>query len=1239
MSTSRLDVMSICATALELPDPAARAAYLDAACGGDAAIRAEIEGLLAPLERAGWSLNGGPTPEPATGAFDVAEPASPAGPKDGTTTTFERMPDTPTSDLTGSYDGRGVSPGVTIVGKYKLVEEIGEGGMGTVFLAMQTEPVKRLVAVKVIKSGMDSKAVLARFEAERQALAMMDHPNIARVLDAGATEDVRPFFVMELVKGVPITKFCDDRRLTTHQRLDLFVPVCQAIQHAHQKGVIHRDIKPSNVLVAMYDDRPVPKVIDFGVAKATGSQLTDHTLVTGFGAVVGTPEYMSPEQASLNQMDVDTRSDVYALGILLYELLTGSPPFSRKELEQSGLLEIFRVIREKEPPRPSVKLSTSEGLPSLAANRGTEPRRLKALVKGELDWIVMKALEKDRGRRYETANGFAADVMRYLAGEAVHAVPPSGWYRLRKTLRRNRGPVAAAAIVLLVLIGGVIGTTIGMLRADAAKGQMQNERDDKEAALKEAEGQRKKAEYQAASIGIDRDMEGNPEPKVELLRLARRLPTVPEHSAELRNFVIRRMILLASVIQRPATFIQSSSDGLSVMSSEFGVNVLRHSISGQQLTVLPAVAEFTMNRRYIIAAQSNGLVGQLHGKIGVWDRDGRLMTTIPKSTEGPVSASVSPDGQRLVYTEGGFWNPTRTRFWDFPSGKLVAEVPELTGRPIEHFFSPEGAIYLKVVGSLPGENEYKILEVWSAQTGQKVREIGRFRTYLWVSFSPNGKYVAGLELNDGAKLHCWKVATWEKAWPSVTLNFASPPICWCGEDSPTVCTNNSMDLAGGSVNETYVHGYGSIPAPIHKAHGYTGLALDGTLYNLRTGRKLLLPDDKRFPDEIIHLAALGRYFVGTRGTYDVTVDKPLAPGRESASPSDRWLLTYNPPGEEAGRYFPIMLDPPYSIEPVVAWAKLVARGELDVNGGFRGWNEEEWESHRQRFDRVFFRDDPDSVLGQVVLDPWYWLRQELRLSLANVPPPNIRVIRDEQRPAIDEALRLCDRLITKEQRWENYATRAWLRSWDSPAPALSDALEATRLAGILINPYYDAAETDMNWRIRTFDLSWRIGTEGARPDADYRIALRWVERLQTEGYRGLWQSKAILLYRVGRYFESVSALASEEMEPFPTQVTRAVLAGATFSTVQFPGLIALAHPDSNYPAVKQDRLPALRAMCQHKLGQRQQALDLLDRARSLLLETGNAETGNAETGSGVWRDIPIYLYREAHELITGKPPP
>jgi tetratricopeptide (TPR) repeat protein/tRNA A-37 threonylcarbamoyl transferase component Bud32 len=452
---------TIFAQAIEIADPEERAAFLSQACGNDAQLHDEVEKLVRDYFRAGGFLQ-----QPA--ARLVATTDEPAA--------RER-------------------PG-TVIGPYKLLEQIGEGGMGAVWMAQQTAPVKRLVAVKLIKAGMDSKQVIARFEAERQALALMDHANIARVLDAGTTDAGRPYFVMDLVKGVPITKYCDDHHLTPRQRLELFVPVCQAVQHAHQKGIIHRDLKPSNVLVALYDGKPVPKVIDFGVAKAAGHALTDKTLVTGFGNIVGTLEYMSPEQAEINQLDIDTRSDIYSLGVLLYELLTGSPPFTKKDLEKAGMLEMLRVIREQEPSKPSTKLSTAEGLPTLAANRGTEPAKLTKLVRGELDWIVMKALEKDRSRRYETASAFAADVQRYLNDEPILACPPSVWYRFRKFARRNRSRVVAAGVLGFALLVAVaaIGWAVRDRAARQAKFAIDLELALDRVDLFQSQGQRAKAQ-------------------------------------------------------------------------------------------------------------------------------------------------------------------------------------------------------------------------------------------------------------------------------------------------------------------------------------------------------------------------------------------------------------------------------------------------------------------------------------------------------------------------------------------------------------------------------------------------------------------------------------------------------------------------------------------------------------------------------------------------------------------------
>jgi serine/threonine protein kinase/tetratricopeptide (TPR) repeat protein len=431
-----------------------RTAFLDAQCAGDPALRAAVEALLAAEQSAGAFL-AGPTLEPS-----VSTP--------------------PTTGI----------PTPRQIGHYKLLQEIGEGGFGTVWLAEQEQPVRRRVALKVIKLGMDTRQVIARFEAERQALAIMDHPNIARVFDAGATDNGRPFFVMELVKGEPITVYCDRNNLSIRQRLELFAQVCQAIQHAHQKGIIHRDIKPSNVLVSTQDERPLAKVIDFGIAKATQSRLTEKTLFTEFRQLIGTPESMSPEQAG-GSLDIDTRTDIYSLGVLLYELLTGTPPFDPRELRSKAYGEIQRVIREVDPPRPSTRLSTmQDALPSVAARRQVEPRKLNTIIRGELDWIVMRCLEKDRTRRYETANGVVADVLHYLANEPVSAGPPGAAYRIRKFIRRHRATVTLSAAALLLIVAGT-ALYVRSIRAEQARTR---------AALTEANAQRDEAERQKRQV-------------------------------------------------------------------------------------------------------------------------------------------------------------------------------------------------------------------------------------------------------------------------------------------------------------------------------------------------------------------------------------------------------------------------------------------------------------------------------------------------------------------------------------------------------------------------------------------------------------------------------------------------------------------------------------------------------------------------------------------------------------------
>lgn len=400
------------------------------------------------------------------------------------------------------------------IGVYRLREQIGEGGFGVVFVAEQTKPVRRLVALKVIKPGMDSKEVIARFEAERQALALMNHPNIARVLDAGTTETGRPYFAMELVRGVPITEFCDQHRLSTKERLRIFVDACLAVQHAHQKGIIHRDIKPSNVMVTLHDHRPVAKVIDFGIAKATGRRLTEKTVYTAYGQMIGTPMYMSPEQAQLSGLDVDTRSDVYSLGVLAYELLTGSTPFNKETLDNAGFDEMRRIIIEEEPRRPSLQVSTlkAEHLTTVSDQRKMDFRRLSGNLKGELDWIVMKALEKDRARRYETAASLADDIDRYLKGDAVFACPPTVAYRIDKFFQRNRIAIAVAMAMLLTLVGGIAATSWQAMRATSALNRALKAENLASERLKESETARQDAQ---ATLNFLYDLLEQPRPVVE----------------------------------------------------------------------------------------------------------------------------------------------------------------------------------------------------------------------------------------------------------------------------------------------------------------------------------------------------------------------------------------------------------------------------------------------------------------------------------------------------------------------------------------------------------------------------------------------------------------------------------------------------------------------------------------------------------------------------------------------------
>ena len=458
-----------------------RAAYLAGRCGQDADLRQRIEGMLAA--------------DAAAGEFFK---------------THERRH--PLMILADASLSPSIEKAGDRIGRYKLLEKIGEGGFGEVWMAEQREPVKRRVALKIIKLGMDSRQVVARFEAERQALAMMDHPNIAKVFDADVTDTGRPYFVMELVRGIKITEYCDQNQLPTRERLELFIQVCQAIQHAHQKGIIHRDIKPSNILVTLHDGVPVPKVIDFGIAKATQQELTDKTVFTQFQQFIGTPAYMSPEQAEMSGLDIDTRADIYSLGVLLYELLVGQTPFDAKEMMQGGLDAMRQIIREKEPLRPSTKLNTLQGDARTTAGkrRQTDVGKLVHQLQGDLDWIVMKCLEKDRTRRYETANGLAADIQRHLANEPVVARPPSAAYRFQKAWQRNKLVFTAGTAVAVALVAGHRRQHLAGDRADAepssarrrCKSRPKREAEQTAGRRPSAEGLRERAAIAAVALRV-----------------------------------------------------------------------------------------------------------------------------------------------------------------------------------------------------------------------------------------------------------------------------------------------------------------------------------------------------------------------------------------------------------------------------------------------------------------------------------------------------------------------------------------------------------------------------------------------------------------------------------------------------------------------------------------------------------------------------------------------------------------
>lgn len=732
------------AAAIALTDLSARSAYLERACGGNLTLRHEVESLLTAAERAGTFLE-----SPAPGAVEVLREAQDAS-------------GSPLTEKAGNH-----------IGRYKLLERIGEGGFGVVWMAEQEEPVRRRVALKIIKLGMDTREVVARFEAERQALAMMDHPNIASVFDGGATDTGRPYFVMELVKGIPITDYCDANKLPTRERLELFIQVCNAVQHAHQKGVIHRDLKPSNILVTVKDDRPVPKVIDFGIAKATQSRLTEKTLFTCFNQWVGTPAYMSPEQAGLGSLDVDTRSDVYALGVLLYELLTGRPPFDTKKLLASGYDAVMRTIREEEPPKPSTRLSTlnDDELTAVATKRGAEPANLGRLVRGDLDWVVMKAMEKDRTRRYETASGLARDIQRHLGDEPVQARPPSNLYRLQKTVHRNKLLFATGGLVGASLVLGLGISTILLFKEKAAReravaaeqqadeARAQEARQREEATAKAHESLERLVRLQNANgiaLMAEDDLASSLPWFAEALNLQQGQPEREE----------MQRIRISSVLQECPKTVQMWFHGGPVTS-----------------------AHFSRNGRLVVTASRDHTAR-------LWDAStGKPVGSVLQHTGIVWHAVFSPESRRVATaSEDG-----TARVWDADTGQPVTRPLRHRGPVVNVAFSPNG----KMVATASEDHTVQLCDAESGEVIATLADHGDAVRQL--AFSPDNRLLA--TGGDDSKVRIWQTSATDVS-PTVFL-YSGPLTALQFNDAGNFLLTSSLDGSARTFivmqNHPYLH--------------------------------------------------------------------------------------------------------------------------------------------------------------------------------------------------------------------------------------------------------------------------------------------------------------------------------------------------------------------------------------------------------------------------------------------------
>jgi serine/threonine protein kinase/WD40 repeat protein len=721
--------------ALDKNTPQERAAFLDGACGKNRALRAKVEALLADHFQ--------------EDAF-MKQPAA------------AREEPVKTIKLDAAINPNDEAVGQTI-GRYRLLEKLGEGGCGAVYVAQQNEPVRRRVALKVIKLGMDTKEVIARFEAERQALAMMDHPNIAKVFDAGATENGRPYFVMELVRGIKITEYCDQNQLNTKQRLDLVIEVCHAVQHAHQKGIIHRDIKPSNIMVTLHDGVPVTKVIDFGIAKATEGRLTNETVYTQLHQFIGTPAYMSPEQAEMSGLDIDTRSDIYSLGVLLYELLAGSTPFDAKELMSGGLDAMRKIIREQEPVRPSTRFLTLHGkdLTTTAKRRSTDSSKLLHELRGDLDWIVMKCLEKDRMRRYETANGLAMDIQRHMSDEPVAARPPSNCYRLQKMIRRNKLAFMAGIFVIAVLITGVGFATAAVIRIKRANQQMRQAKDDATEKLR--------ASYLSEARALRTSGQGGR--RFASLDAVRKAAAI-RASTEARNEAIASLAVSDLRVSKEVILKGHAANdlvGFDFNLEKYAVgdadgNVTIHAVTSDTvLAILPApglrvrrIRGFSPDSRFLrVDYKAEG------GKSSVWVWD--LKNQIAMLKESPSDAPADAPGEPASDLAGNFSSDSRffarchpdgtLSLYDLGSGQELKRLPGI--RLFDNLIFNPGNNRLACESE--ADSEVEILEV---ESGRKVVSVACPSGVSILAWSPDGMRLATGCLD--FRIYLWNAETGQR---------------------------------------------------------------------------------------------------------------------------------------------------------------------------------------------------------------------------------------------------------------------------------------------------------------------------------------------------------------------------------------------------------------------------------------------------------------------------------------------